>query len=1165
MSIKLHSGRQTRGKGEAKQLGSTNYFKGGETSQWYTGVPGYARVRYEDVYPNIDIVYYGKNQQVEYDFIVKPNANPEDIVFSINGAENVVIDPNGDLNLLTPSGLLCFNRPVAYQEIGGQRQNIYAGYTLNHDLVGFELGDYNREFELVIDPIIEYSTYLGGNGTDEAYDIAVDKQGNAYIVGKTSSTNFHTSTSAFDTVGRKGGFFDDADVFVAKLDPSGSTLIYGTYLSGGGTDIGLSIAVDAGGNVYITGKTDSEDDAGTVGVDERYPIKNAFQPNPGGNGDLFVTKLNADGSDLIYSTYLGGTMQDDTDQDQPAIGIDPAGNAYIAGTTQSTDFPTTAGVFDTQGPGPFVAKLNSAGSALDYSTFLGGDDFVFVWGLDVDSGGRAVVTGFTGNPNLPTTPGSYQPVKNDKEDAFIYKLKPDGSGFDFCTYVGGSSDDFGYGLSIDRQDNVYITGNTTSSDFPVTVGSIPLNGGAFATKLTSDGSSVVYSVPLGGDFGYDIGTDVTGRAFVTGEAIAAIPDRDVFFTQIAANGSGIEHETFWGGLFRDIGYGLAVSDSGKVYVAGVTSSSSFPGDEVRNQNPLQASLSSPPDAFVVKFDPEVPITSPFITRKQAINLVLTQVIHPTSKSISSAVTDSDSLVAFLYNRTGNDSLLQAGDTVFPADSMTFFHEVASPSYFFWLDRGPDKEWLHPTTFVFVDAMTSELTTFDAVSWPVINEAEYLEFTENGNESPNGFYGKYGSVAPRFEYDLEAAGNKQDWAVIVVSRNVSGDREKRARVNDIARIHEILNGADKGPKIHPDNIITVPGADTLGATDQEFCDALEALKGKACRKLYFFYLGHGKNKFMLLRGNDKVSYNKLATKLKKLSAEEFCIVIEACYSEHALSRLRGIRKLKGIVVTSSPKRQTTTRISSGAPFYIGLNQCFKDDNADLNEDGKITILEALAWAAATNDQVAEDGPRGSTLLGSKKRKIEFLPNQIVHIFEGLRFELVCACYKIKKSPPICKKTLYVENHRTRENNAGALEVWCLNKRGKRVGQAKKITVNLPGRRRDKIPRLCFSDIPDDCVDFEVVRKGGGPRSRATVATIGQISQPLEYDPGEYIFEPIILNFQDRHNYLASIDGPVEWGLSIDPEQFVTSTVLDSEVVFIRGNLPQNIDAGGSFTA
>jgi len=322
-----------------------------------------------------------------------------------------------------------------------------------------------------------YSTYLGGSGDDNGTSIGVDAAGNAYVMGGTSSTNFPTTAGAFQRT--FGGGISDA--FVTKLNPAGSGLVYSTYLGGSGSEGGFGIAVDAGGNAYVTGHTGSTNFPTTTG---------AFQTSFGGGGfDAFVTKLNSTGSALVYSTYLGSSGTDNGN----GIAVDAAGNAYVTGDTTSANFPTTTGAFQTTFRGgfddAFVTKLNSTGSALVYSTYLGGSSTDNGTSIAVDAVGNAYVTGGTFSTNFPTTTGAFQTTLSGLEDAFVTKLNPLGTGLVYSTYLGGSGSDVGDGITVDAlpTPNAYVTGFTDSTNFPTTAGAFQttLGGGedAFVAKI----------------------------------------------------------------------------------------------------------------------------------------------------------------------------------------------------------------------------------------------------------------------------------------------------------------------------------------------------------------------------------------------------------------------------------------------------------------------------------------------------------------------------------------------------------------------------------------------------------------------------------------------------------------------------------------------------------
>ncbi len=604
----------------------SNYFTGSDPTAWRTDIPNYARVRYAQVYPGIDMVYYGNQRGLEYDFVVAPGSNPEIIQIDFGGIQDFEINPMGELLLHTPQGDLRQSKPFAYQEVNGVKEEVPVSYIpLGSGRVGFQLGAFDPTKQLVIDPVLVYSTYLGGSGFDQGYAIAVDALGNAYVTGQTAAIDFPTTPGAFQT--NYGG----GDAFVAKLNPSGNALVYSTYLHGAS---GNGIAVDSGGNAYITG------DAGPLS----FPTTaGAFQTAPMGY-DTFVTKLNPTGSALVYSARFGGNLDDFG----RGIAVDGNGNAYITGWTvcRSTvcTFPT-ANAFQPNYAGgnndAFVTKIDSTGTSLVYSTYLGGGKIINGtedWGeaIAVDSFGSAYVTGYTYSPDFPITAGAFDTTRAGL-DAFVTKFTPDGMSLVYSTFLGGAGREQGQGIAVDLNGNAYVTGITESFDspftvayegFPVTLGAFQTKGSydAFVTKLNSKGSALVYSTYLGGtagvDRGWAIALDAANNAYITGDTASSnFPvanaiqaafgggPTDVFVTKLNPSGSALVYSTFLGGNLSDEGRGIASNGSSDVFVTGDTSSANFP-----TSNPLQGSngggISNHDDAFVVRIGDFTPTPTP---------------------------------------------------------------------------------------------------------------------------------------------------------------------------------------------------------------------------------------------------------------------------------------------------------------------------------------------------------------------------------------------------------------------------------------------------------------------------------------------------------------------------------------------------------------------------
>ncbi len=598
--------------------GKANYFIGNNAKKWRTNVPMYAKVRYREVYPGVDLVYYGNQRQLEHDFIVAPGADAHSITLNFVGAEKLSLDAQGYLFLGVREGEVRFEKPRMYQEVDGVRREVSGGYVLKgtHQ-VGFQVAAYDAGRPLVIDPVLFYSTYLGGSGQDRGSGIAVDSAGNAYVTGQTDSINFPTTAGAFRTTFQGSGSFPFlcCDAYVAKLNPTGSGLVYSTYLGGSGPDSGFGIAVDSAGNAFVAGDTESTDFPTTPG---------AFQTTFGGSGswagaifgDGFVTKLNSTGSGLIYSTYLGGNGADEAH----GIAIDPGGNAYIVGLTRSTNFPTFAAYQSTLTGyvSGFVTKLNASGSGLVYSTYFNGNSST-TKGIAADATGNAYVAGSSECSGvLPVTPGAYQTTcGGGADDTFVAKFNPIG-GLVYSTYLGGNGSDEPGGITVDSASNAYVTGRTSSTNFPTTPGAFQTGFGgasdAFVTKLNPLGSGLVYSTYLGstgGDYGEAIAVDTVGNAYVTGSTNStSFPTvnpvqpvigggSDAFVTKVNLLGTGLVYSTYLGGSGDDGGSGIALDSlpNPNAYLTGVTNSTNFPTTAGALQTTFGGGSS---DAFVTK-------------------------------------------------------------------------------------------------------------------------------------------------------------------------------------------------------------------------------------------------------------------------------------------------------------------------------------------------------------------------------------------------------------------------------------------------------------------------------------------------------------------------------------------------------------------------------------
>jgi len=600
--------------------GTSNYLIGKDPKQWRKGVRNYGRVRFGMVYPGVDLVYYGNQHQLEYDFVVAAGADPSVITLGFTGEERVEIDKQGDLKLETHAGEVRWHKPIVYQDVAGVRKMVEGHYVRKGEkAVGFAVASYDPRSLLVIDPVLVYSTYLGGSGSDGGGGVAVDALGNVYVAGFTQSIDFPTTSGAFRT-----SRVANTDAFVTKLNPAGSALVYSTYLGGSGNDVARAIAVDSSGNAYVLGDTTSSIDFPTTA--------GAFQSSyGGGNTDAFVTKLNPAGNALVFSTYFGGSLTEFS----RGLAVDSSGNVYVAGRTDSDDLPTVNAFQPTlhsdAGNG-FVTKLNPNGNALVYSTYLGGTGNDDAFSIAVDSLGSAYVTGLVTSIDFPTTPGALQTgIGGGFLDAFATKLNATG-GLVYSTYLGGSANDEGFGIAVDTSGNAYVTGITASTDFHTTTGafqtSLVGNSDAFVTKLNPSGSASVYSTYLGGsakDQGLGIAVDSSGNAYIKGDTAsinfpmlspfqsASGGGTDLFVTKLSPDGSALVYSSYLGGSGTDEGYGLvsalAVDSSGNVYVTGVTSSTDFPTVAA-----VQAASAGGGDGFVAKIGTGIVSLPPTIAK-----------------------------------------------------------------------------------------------------------------------------------------------------------------------------------------------------------------------------------------------------------------------------------------------------------------------------------------------------------------------------------------------------------------------------------------------------------------------------------------------------------------------------------------------------------------------
>lgn len=623
--------------GLKQQQGIVSFFSGNDPSNWFTGVPTFEGLLYEDVYPNIDRILTETENSIKGDFIVYPGGNPQDIRLDYDGARRVRLRQDGTLVVRTPWGRWTESAPVAYQEIEGDRIPVEVEYILLDAegnkissprwgavdaVVGFQVGDYDPNYVLEIDPILEYSTYLGGSDVfTTTTDTFIDLE--TVIVTETvvetdPDTGQVTERVIRTEEEREIQGRDFIDTFELISEP--------------GNDAGYAIAVDNTGAVYITGETTATNFPSTSEIVLATPIDPA-PVEPTDFRDAFVTKLDANG-DLVYSAYISGTDRDRAN----GIAVDSAGSAYIVGETESNDFPVINRIDEPFQPfaggsqDAFVAKLNPTGTQFDYASYLGGVGRERGIGIFVNSNEFAYVTGQTNSQGLGT-PGAFQSNFQGGSDAFIAKVNPEGSGLEYFTYVGGSEFDEGVGIAEDDNGEVYISGTTESSGL-ATAGAYQSEqlgrSDAFVTKLNADGSEQVYFTYIGGGGGEVSGgliVDDNGAAYITG--ITPSPDFpttpgafqesyqggpfDAYITKVAPSGTDLEYSTFIGGsgneginFLPQTAANIAVDRSGTVHVIGTTTST----ENSSNPFPITTETAAQPtfgggitDAFIIRFNP----------------------------------------------------------------------------------------------------------------------------------------------------------------------------------------------------------------------------------------------------------------------------------------------------------------------------------------------------------------------------------------------------------------------------------------------------------------------------------------------------------------------------------------------------------------------------------
>ncbi|MGD0743650.1 MAG: immunoglobulin domain-containing protein [Verrucomicrobiota bacterium] len=728
-------------RGDAELPGKINYLTGNDPAQWRTGVPLFAKVRVDEIYPGIGLVYYGTQQQLEYDFEIAPGADPDAIKIHFDGLDKIAVSAQGELVLILSAGEIRQPRPVLYQTVNGLRREISGGYRLvSAHTVAFTVGNYDHSLALVIDPLLNFSTYFGGNAGETAWAVKVakvDTNSFIYIAGQTfsseKSNNVPLSTpGAFQTNYNGGSLAGDA--FVAKFDNLGQNLIYFTYLGGSSDNAAYALAVDNAGDAYVAGFTTSTN----------FPVTNSI---PGGGAihgpidpfakaylsDAFVAELDAGGSNLVYSSYIGGAGADSA----YGIALDSSNNAYVTGFTYSTNFPATTDAFQKHlgvtnsafssyyNANAFVAEIGAAGTNLLYSTFFGGTNFDEGRGIAVDSSNYVYVTGFTGSQNFPTTNAVYQPLAyvtyttnsaptnqvfttnlvngsllngatnhTPGYDAFVARFNPSFAGLLYSTFLGGTNNDQAFAIAADTNGAAYVTGWTVSTNFPNSVAMADLRNGlinnltsgfnittnAFLTKIIWNGTnaSIESSTVFGGtnrniDIGYGVALDPSGNVYVTGSTSSTnfpainVPGlthgtnaggNDAFVVAFSNDFSGVLYSAYLGGSANDVGYGIA-ADTNNAYVVGQTLSANFPVFYSERSSPFQGSLNGTNDAFLAAIMLVVPPPNIF-TNQEPINQT-----NAAGSTISFSINGTSVQPFFFqwqYTNSLDTNLLYAGGT-----------------------------------------------------------------------------------------------------------------------------------------------------------------------------------------------------------------------------------------------------------------------------------------------------------------------------------------------------------------------------------------------------------------------------------------------------------------------------------------------------------------------
>jgi len=607
LTMKFRGAARAKITGEDRLSGTANYFIGKDASKWRTRIPTYGKVRYASLYPGIDAVFYGNDGTLEYDLLVSPGADPSRIRLAFEGAQRLELTHDGDLVASARGDQVVLHKPVIYQLDGIKRKTIAGGFVrLPHDQVGVRVASYDRARPLLIDPTVTYATYVSGSSFDTVNWSTIDNAGNQYLTGMACSDDFPVGTisSNPEYQSTSGG---GCDAYVTVLNPSGTELIYSTYLGGNLFDQGNGIAVDGSGAAYVVGET-----AGDFPI---TPVNAFLKTDPGLPIEGFVAKLSSDGSALVYSSYLGGSSVPAPGFQDRAFGVAvPQGcasncNAYVVGQTPTCDFPTAGSPvqsknagYSASGPGcassvtnnffdAYVAEVSSDGTSLVYSTYLGGKGGDGGGAIVVDTSGNAFVTGlsdaFAGPASLPTSPTAAQPNFGGTADAFAVKLNPTGSQILYATFLGGSGYDVGQDITLDGAGDAYVSGYTYSIDFPVFRAHVveptsPTSFSGWLTELSPTGGFVfsTYIGNLSSQAAQRVALDSSNNVYVAGWANVLATYQTLNPVQSTPPPAGVVlQSTNNGSTFHDSGFPLDVGSPGGLGMA-LDPSTSSPGHTV---------------------------------------------------------------------------------------------------------------------------------------------------------------------------------------------------------------------------------------------------------------------------------------------------------------------------------------------------------------------------------------------------------------------------------------------------------------------------------------------------------------------------------------------------------------------------------------------------------